>query len=192
MLEEVPRIIYLSIIGFFCLSYVLYAYRGRLGTALQTALIWVLIFVAAITLYGFKDTFQQQVFSNHPTQVSENIIRLPRAYDGHFYADLLINGVRVEFIVDTGASDIVLSNRDAVRIGINLDKLVFFGMAETANGAVRTASVRLDTVTLANLTDHNLRASVTDGETGISLLGMAYLSRFSKIEILDDAMFLHK
>lgn len=192
MLEEIPRIIYLSIIGFFCLSYVLYAYRGRLGTALQTALIWVLIFIAAITLYGFKDTFQQQVFSNRPTQVSENIIRLPRAYDGHFYADLLINDVRVEFIVDTGASDIVLSNRDAVRVGINLDKLVFFGMAETANGVVRTASVRLDTVTLANVTDRNLRASVTDGETGISLLGMTYLSRFSKIEILDDAMFLHK
>lgn len=192
MFEETPRIIYLSIIGFFCLSYVLYAYRGRLGTALQTALIWVLIFVAAITLYGFKDTFQQQVFSNQPTQLSENIIRLPRASDGHFYADLLINNVTVEFLVDTGASDIVLSARDAERVGIDPESLAYFGTAETANGIVRTAGIRLDTVSLANISDRNLRARVTDGDMGISLLGMEYLSRFSKIEIVDDSLFLHR
>ena len=192
MFEEIPRIIYLSIIGFFCLSYVLYAYRGRLGTALQSALIWVLIFVAAITLYGFKDVFQQQVFSNRPTQVSENVIRLPRARDGHFYVDLLVNDVNVEFLVDTGASDIVLSNSDAERIGINLDSLAYFGSAETANGIVRTARIRLETVSLADINDQNLRASVTDGDMGISLLGMEYLSRFSKIEIVDDALFLHR
>lgn len=192
MFEETPRIIYLSIIGFFCLSYVLYAYRGRMGAALQSALIWVLIFVAAITLYGFKDIFQQQVFSNRPAQVSEDIIRLPRARDGHFYVDMLINNVNIEFLVDTGASDIVLSNRDAERVGINLDSLAYFGSAVTANGIVRTAGVKLDTVSLENIYDRNLRASVTDGDMGISLLGMEYLSRFSKIEIVDDSLFLHR
>lgn len=192
MTGDIPYIIYMSIIGFFCLSYVLYAYRGRLGTALQSALVWVLIFIAAITLYGFKDTFEQQVFTSRPIQLTEDIIRLPRAPDGHYYAELLINDVRVNFVVDTGASDIVLSSRDAERIGIDFETLVFWGEAETANGIVRTASIKLDKVQLADLTDYNLRASITDGETSTSLLGMAYLSRFSRIEIIDAALFLHR
>ena len=59
----------------------------------------------------------------------------------------------------------------------------FFGRAETANGVVRTAGVRLATVSFAGQVDKNLRASVNGGNLQSSLLGMTYLSRFSKLEI---------
>lgn len=191
MAGEISRIIYLSLIGFAALAYVLYAYRGRMGQALQSALIWALIFVAAITLYGFKDTFNQQVFGGQ-SQRTDNALQIPVSRDGHYYADILINNVSVEFIVDTGASDIVLSNSDAERIGLNLDNLIFLGRAETANGIVKTASVRLNTIEFGTFVDHDIRAHVTDGETGSSLLGMAYLSRFSRIEIADGMLILHR
>lgn len=192
MPEETPRIIYLSLIGFAALSYVLYEYRGRMGTALQSMVVWALIFVAAITLYGFKDVFTQQVFSGGTAQISPDTIRLPLARDGHYYAVLEVNGARVEFLVDTGASDIVLSINDAERAGINLDNLRYFGEAETANGTVRTAGITLNTVKLEDRVDYDLRASVTDGEMDGSLLGMAYLSRFSRIEIVKNSLYLHR
>lgn len=185
-----PYILYLSIIGFAAFSYVLYAYRGRLGTMVQSALIWVLIFLAAITLYDFKNNFTGRI--SGIVQSDADTILLPRATDGHYYARVKVNGVSVNFMVDTGASDIVLSTRDAERIGVDFERLIFLGEAETANGIVRTARVNLETVELGEIVDYNLSASITDGETDSSLLGMAYLSRFSRIEIQDGALFLHR
>lgn len=189
---ETPRLIYLAILGFVLLAYLYREYRGRMGTALQSALIWVLIFVAAVILYGFKDVFRTQVFSNSAVSLSENTLRLPQSFDGHYYADLIINGIEVEFVVDTGATSIVLSHSDAARAGIPMDNLRYFGTAETANGDVRVAGIMLSTVKLADWVDYDLRALVTEGDTSTSLLGMTYLSRFSRIEIVDGTLLLHR
>lgn len=189
---DTARLIYLGLIAVAGGSYVLYAYRGRMGAALQQALIWVILFFAMIIVYGFKDTIQQQINPRQGIEVSENVISLPRARDNHFYVDLLINGANVEFVIDTGATEIVLTERDAQRVGINLSKLRFIGRAYTANGEVRTAPVTLDTIQLRDITDYNIRASVNEGEMDGSLLGMSYLSLFSRFEIVGDTLYLHR
>ena len=115
---------------------------------------------------------------------------MPRGRDGHYSLTLQINGVDVDFLVDTGASQVVLTQQDAARVGLNPDKLAFIGTAFTANGEVRTAPVRLDTVDLGGIRDTRVRASVNGGEMSGSLLGMSYLNRFDSIEIRGDRLIL--
>ena len=76
--------------------------------------------------------------------------------------------------------------------GIDIDRLIYSGRATTANGEVRTASVRLDEVALAGAVDRDLRAVVNGGEMRESLLGMSYLSRFERIEIAEGRLVLER
>jgi len=66
--------------------------------------------------------------------------------------------VPVRFVVDTGATQIVLTQNDAARIGLELDGLRYAGRAMTANGEVRTAFVRIDEITLGGVSDQNVSA----------------------------------
>ena len=66
----------------------------------------------------------------------------------------------VDFVVDTGATDIVLSQSDAKRIGIDIDTLAFTGRPSTANGVVETARITLDTIEIANIVDRDVSAVV--------------------------------
>lgn len=173
-------------------SYVLYNYRGRMSQGLQHAAIWVLIFLGVVVAYGFKDILKEQLFPRQGSAVAENVLSLPRAADGHFYADIQVNGVWVEFVVDTGASEIVLTKPDADRVGIDIDRLRFTGRAFTANGEVRTARTLLNTMQLGDFNDTKIRATVNEGDMDVSLLGMSYLQRFSRFEIVDDKLLLHR
>lgn len=186
------RLLYLGIIAVAAASYVLYAYRGRMAAAFQQALIWVVLFFALVIVYGFKDTIQQQLYPRSGIEVAENVISLPRARDNHFYVDLLVNGAKIEFVIDTGATDIVLSERDAERAGINRDNLRYIGRASTANGEVRIAPITLGSIQLRDITDYNIRAAVNEGEMDGSLLGMSYLSLYRRFEIVGDTLYLHR
>jgi aspartyl protease family protein len=116
---------------------------------------------------------------------------LPRAPDGHYHLTLNIGGQPVDFLVDTGATNVVLSQADARRLGIDLEALAYVGEAQTANGVVRTARVTLNDVRLGPIIDPTLRAYVTDGQMDGSLLGMDYLGRF-RIEIDGNRMVLSR
>ena len=121
---------------------------------------------------------------NNGTSVSRNI-------DGHFYLSLVINGIPVRFVADTGASNMVLTQKDAERLGINPADLVYLGQARTANGTVRTARVKLPVVELGPYRDENFPAWVNEGEMFGSLLGMEYLSLY-RVEIAGDRMILRR
>ncbi len=115
---------------------------------------------------------------------------MPRAGDGHYYVVLKISGVKVRFVIDTGATDMVLTAQDARRVGIDPASLAYIGQASTANGIVKTARVWLKDVSLGNYTDPSVRADVNGGQMETSLLGMSYLQKFGKIEIAGDKMVL--
>ncbi len=84
----------------------------------------------------------------------------------------------------------MLSRQDAQRVGIDLDSLTYLGRAFTANGEVRTAPARIDTVELGDIVDQGLRVVVNEGEMEGSLLGMTYLRRFESLEIRGDKLIL--
>ena len=188
--ESVARLIYLLLLGAVLLGWFLAANRQRLNRSLQQALLWLLLFAGVVVLYGLRDELRQQVFPRQAVQLQGGRIAIPRAADSHFYATLAVNGTPVTFVIDTGASEIVLSRQDARRVGIDPDRLIYLGSARTANGEVRTARVRLDSLEFAGVTERGVSAWVNDGEMSGSLLGMAYLSRFARLEIVGDTLYL--
>ena len=186
---DFARLTYLIILGSAILLWFVAQNRASLGKLMQQALIWGLIFMGAIAVVGLWDDIRQSV---RPMQsvVSGDRIELPRAPDGHYYLMAEVNGATLRFVVDTGASQIVLSRRDAERAGIDTASLVYLGRAQTANGMVRTATVRLDSIAVGPVRHEGVRAVVNEGELEQSLLGMDYLQRFSSIEITGGRLVL--
>ena len=189
--DQTADAIYLSLLGGALLLSYLLASRINIGKMLQQMGIWVLIFMGAIAVIGMWPEIQRTI-TPRQSVVDGTTIVLPRARDGHYYLTLDINNVPVEFVVDTGASQVVLTQDDAKRIGLNPSSLSYLGTASTANGTVRTAAVRLDSVSLGAITDTSVRAVVNDGQMFGSLLGMTYLSNFESITIKDGQLILSR
>lgn len=161
------------------------------STQLRNALLWVIIFLGAIGISAMWDDISGEL-TQRQTRFTDETIEVPKGPDNHFHLTLDINSVPVNFLVDTGASQVVLTKEDARRVGLDPDTLAFIGSAMTANGEVATAPVRLETVDLGDIRDTRVRASVNGGEMNSSLLGMSYLSRFESIEIRRDVLILRR
>ena len=186
--NDFGRLLYLGLLLAAVSGWVLVEYRGRLGFALRTAMAWGLIFVGVMAGYGLWNDLRRAEVPRQMMAEGGEVV-LPRAPDGHYYLTLTINGTDLEFMVDTGATSVVLSRDDARKLGIDPETLAYLGEANTANGTVRTARVTLTDVRLGQVVDDRLSAEVNDGQMDGSLLGMTYLGRF-RIEIDGDRMVL--
>lgn len=189
---ESGRLIYLVLLLAMLLGVYVVNRRMSLGRMVQYAASWALIFLGFIAIVGLWDDIRQSVRPQQAVFADQNRVEVPRSPDGHYYLTLGVNGVPVDFVIDTGASDIVLSRSDAERIGLPLGEIAYVGRAMTANGETRTAPVRLDEVALGPIVDRNMPAWVNEGEMPASLLGMAYLQRWERIEIEGGALTLSR
>lgn len=181
--DETARLIYLSLLGGVVLLWFFAQNRVSLGKVTQQALIWGLIFVGVIAAVGLWGDIRNRMHPGRAVIAAENRIELPRAFDGHYYLTARVNGAAVDFVVDTGATAIVLTHADARAAGLDPASLIYIGRANTANGEVRTAPVVLDSIEIGPIHDSGVRALVNEGEMDRSLLGMNYLQRYSSIEI---------
>ncbi len=116
--------------------------------------------------------------------------RLGRSGDSHFYADTHVNGASIRMMVDSGASVIALTRRDAEAIGIDVDRLPIGGTARTAGGDVPMRTVILDSVEVDGIEVLQVQAAVVDADMGVSLLGQSYLSKLAAVNVEGDTMTL--
>jgi aspartyl protease family protein len=116
-------------------------------------------------------------------------LSLDRQLDGHFYADVMINGATIRMLVDTGASAIALSRDDARRAGVGISIGMPNVVGQGASGDVKGEFVTLGRVALAGESAENVPAVVLDGGEK-SLLGQAFLAKFASVEIRGDTMVL--
>lgn len=188
--DSQAQFFYLALLGLAVAVWVFKDYRDRLGQAFQHVAIWGLIFVGVLLAIGFKDNIGQLLVPANAVRVDDDTVSLRRARDGHFYANVEINGTDIRFMVDTGASSLVLSEADAKVAGIDTDRLSYLVQTRTANGRIMSAPVRLDTVALADFVDEEVGAMVNGGDLDISLLGMAYLDRYRSWQVEGDTMLL--
>lgn len=187
---DIGNAIYLILLLAMVLTWFVAQNRQSLGKTVQQALAWGLIFIGIVAAIGVWDDIRQTLRPTQSVITETGQIEVPRAPDGHYYLTLLINDKPIDFLVDTGASEVVLTSNDAERAGLALDNLIYSGRAMTANGEVRTALVKLDSVELGDVLDRGVTAWVNEGEMDQSLLGMAYLRRWNRIEISDSALVL--
>jgi aspartyl protease family protein len=193
------RIVYLVLLLALVSGSVLAGRHLRFKGVAKAAALWAAI-IAVLTLgYGYRlelGTIGERVLGEflpyRGTAVGDDEVRFPAGLDGHFRVEALVDGTPVRFLVDTGASGIVLSPADARRIGFDPESLSFTGIAETANGTVRTASVRLGSVEIGPIRMTDLPASVNRAAMRGSLLGMSFLERLRSFEVRDGVLILRQ
>jgi aspartyl protease family protein len=112
---------------------------------------------------------------------------LQRAEDGHFYVEAQVNGARVRFLVDTGASVVALTPADAQRAGIALPSER--ARAIGAGGEVEVIPVSIDRIAIGSLSASQVRAAVAP-TLPVSLLGQSFLSQVGSVEIRGDTLVL--
>lgn len=115
---------------------------------------------------------------------------LAKAADGHFWAEGVVDGSRVRFLVDTGASSVALTPTDAQRLGLDPATLVYDTPVHTANGDSLAARVRLASLSIAGARMVDVDAVVVGRGLATSLLGMSYLGRLSRFEANQNTLIL--
>lgn len=128
-----------------------------------------------------------QTMLTQPSRVGQTV---QRAADGLFYIEARINGAPVRFLVDTGATMIVLTKADAARAGVLPHIAAFNDLASTAGGDTTMARVRLDRVAVAGSLDFDVPAAVAGDGLRVSLLGASWFTQIASLTIAGDRMVL--
>lgn len=109
---------------------------------------------------------------------------------GHFVVEAVVNGAPVTFLVDTGASHVVLTMEDAERVGFRPESLRFTERFASANGEVRAAPVVLRELRVGQFSVFDMPASVNEAPLRVSLLGMSFLRRLHGYGVEDGRLIL--
>jgi len=119
-----------------------------------------------------------------------NEITLQREFDGHFYADVMVDGVPSRMLVDTGASVVALTGEDAQAMGLYWDESDIAPVAQGASGPVYGVHTKLARMRLGDFEATDVRAMIIPEGLGISLLGQSFLETIDNVRIADDRMVL--
>lgn len=195
--SDYPNLIYLVILLVVLLSGLASRQELKFAKILKYGAIWSGVALVAIVIYAYRYDFSD--FKNRilgeisPAKVrvnNEGELVINLAQDGHFYMDVKVNNVALRFMIDTGASDVVIGGKEAALLGINPRKLVFNRVYQTANGKSLGASIVFDEVEVGGVKFRNIAASVNSSEMGTPLLGMSFLRQFKKYEFYQDRLVL--
>lgn len=148
--------------------------------------------LAGNSLSTIPDAPLKESRKHHRTKIAHGggDVVLSRSGNGHYFADVEVNGTHLRMVADTGATLMALSMEDAEAAGIDTENLQFTSTVSTANGDAGAAVVLLDEVSVGSITRHNVQAVVTPGLATGSLLGMSFFRTLSKVAMESDEMVL--
>jgi aspartyl protease family protein len=131
------------------------------------------------------------VATSPPVSNGRHSVTIPRDARGHFQVEGRIDGRRVGFMVDTGASVIALTEREAGRLGIRPLRNDYTAQVRTANGVVKAAQVMLNSVDVGGIVVRNVPALIVPGNAlGENLLGLSYLTKLKRFEYANGRLVL--
>ena len=180
-------------------SAILFGRQFRAREVARNIAIWLAIAAVLVLGYSYRDLFSgvsdrvsQELLPTEPVVADARTVVLTETDAGDYRATGEVNGIRVRFAIDTGASDIVLSPEDARRIGIDISALNYIHDTGTANGIGHTADVTVASLTLGPIRFENLRVSVNQAPMDTSLLGMAFLRKMQSFEFRGHKLYLRR
>lgn len=168
---------------------------------LRNSLIWVALI--AVLIIGYNNRYQLQDIAHNvsgglvPASIisadlsGRSTVTIDRSDNGHYQIRGTIDGQRVHFLIDTGATSIVLTQETAMDLGINTQGLNYTNSVSTANGELKTARVRLETINIGSITRKNLQALIApSGALSENLLGMNFINSLSSASIRGSQLIL--
>jgi aspartyl protease family protein len=171
--------------------------RRQLGQSVRHAAIWLAVVALLVLGYTFRDDLlnvgkrvRAELIPAYAVTSAPHILVVNASEDGNFYIMGAVNAVPVRFLIDTGASDVVLSKGDATRVGLAVDRLDYGHIYETANGAGRGASVTVDHLAIGPIGFSQVPVSVDQAPMDSSLLGMSFLRRLDAFTLRGHQLFL--
>lgn len=177
------------------------ASRQRFGTMVRQLAIWVAIVLALVAGYEYRYELQDVasrvtagLIPGSPVSTSgadgRRLVTITRNRN-HFEARAQVNGAPMRFVVDTGASTVVLTFEDAARAGLDIEALRYIVPVMTANGQTQAAPVRIETLSVGGIERTNVAALVAeDGQLFENLLGMNFLDTLAGFEVTGDRLIL--
>jgi aspartyl protease family protein len=173
-------------------------FRGQWTRAVQALAFWMVALLGLVGLYSYRDDVA--VFGNrilgelNPGTVvpgPRGEVSVVRSGGGSFVVDAKANGHSARFVLDTGASVVVLTSETAARIGIDTKRLSFDQPVRTANGSTRAAAITLDTLAVGPIVERRVPALVArPGTLFQNLLGMTFLERLAAYEVRGDRLIM--
>jgi aspartyl protease family protein len=150
-------------------------------------------YAVQMTGRGAAQTGAPAAASVEPSAEDTRSVVIPPSGNGHFHVEGRIDGRRLTFMIDTGASVIALTERDASMLGIHPAERDYVAKVSTANGTVRAAPIRLGMVEIDDLVVHDIAAVVLpDGALSENLLGLSFLSRLRRFEYAGGKLILEQ
>jgi aspartyl protease family protein len=184
-----------------CLPTVVGKYSGKSSKALGHVAIWLVLIVALVGGYAFrpelmfvKDRIAGVLMPGQAIDKGGGTIVINKRNDDlHFSIASYVNDQSTSFVLDTGASAVVLTHDTAQRLGLLAGEGSYTQTVSTANGLTKVAPIRIDELRIASIVLKDVKASVArPGELDINLLGMSFLSRLKGYAVEADELTLRQ
>jgi aspartyl protease family protein len=157
--------------------------REPLARLLTASLAWIAIFAGGFVVFTFRDDLSyvgqrlRAEATGEPVAQGEEI-RIPMAIDGHFWVDGRLNGEKVKFLVDSGATMTTVGRVTAARVGMQVSPQRN-QIVRTGNGLIRVATGRAESLKVGTIERDDLSVHVADDED-LNVLGMNFLSSLKR------------
>lgn len=168
----------------------LIARRVPLGRTLRMAAAWLVIFAIGLLLISQRDRFSAITGLLGDQQVEGATTRIAMGEDGHFHADVVVNGVTRTMLVDSGATTTALSVATAKAAGIALDERPFPILLDTANGPITARAATARAVTVGAVRMNDLAVVVSPAFGDADAIGMNFLSRLGSWRVEGRTLIL--
>src|SRR5450631_2214634 len=156
----------------------------------------LILAIAALAAGSYLARYADQtvtVQSPRQSSAGQHKMELSSGRDGHFRVDARVNGRHIDFMVDTGASLVILRETDAANIGVHPMPRDYTAIVSTANGRIKAAPAKLERIEVGDITVFDVSALVLPDEVlSQNLLGVSFLSRLRRYEYADGRMMLEQ
>lgn len=196
--ETIVPVIYSAAFAVLIGGWVVERFRGQWTRALEAIAIWMAIFLALVGGYAYRfeianvaNRIVGALIPGYAIVGAGGEVTINRSASGAFQLNGTVNGANLSFVLDTGASAVVLTEASAAQAGIRIADLVYSTTVRTANGTTQAAPVTLGRVTIGSITETGVRALVArSGTLSENLLGMSFLERLSSYRVQGDLLTL--
>ena len=191
-------LVFYGVLGTYLAMTVPKLFRGSFTAALAAMTFWIAVLFAAVAGYtyryelrGVADRVMAMLVPGTAIETGFKEMTVIRRADGQFVINGAVSGRRIAFVLDTGASTVVLRADDAAKARIPLDRLVFDVQVATANGATLAAETVLPRLSIGSITERNVKALVArPGTLHENLLGMTFLNGLSSYTVANDKLVM--